>query len=263
MNRAQKLAGAFSKLVETALFFLPVRKRAVVRAHLSAAFSVVWEERLPGGGGAMLFEGASPEALYRGWTAQTKEPDTNRWIDGFEAGSVLWDIGANVGVFSLYAALKGHRVVAFEPVVENYAVLSHNITLNRLDERIVAYCLALGDADDLGTIFVDYNRPGSTSQFGNRLNASQIARGAVCRRLDSLYLEGRLAKPTHIKIDVDGNEESILKGARRVLDDPHLKSVLVEVNGDAAEEARVVETLRLAGFASTRGDRYNMIFSRA
>ena len=51
----------------------------------------------------------------RAATMLTKQPATIEWIDRFQPGSVFWDIGANVGVYTLYAALRGDtRVVAFE-----------------------------------------------------------------------------------------------------------------------------------------------------
>ena len=50
-----------------------------------------------------------------------RQPDTIAWIDAFQPNSVFWDVGANVGIYSLYAALRrGTRIVAFEPAAINY-----------------------------------------------------------------------------------------------------------------------------------------------
>src|SRR5665811_148010 len=82
---------------------------------------------------------------WRAKTLLTKEPDTIRWIDSFQLGTTLWDIGANVGVFSLYAATRSLRVLAFEPAPANYYLLVKNTEINQLSDRISAIPLALSD----------------------------------------------------------------------------------------------------------------------
>lgn len=73
-----------------------------------------------------------------------KEPETIGWIDRFDDGDVLWDIGANIGQFTLYAgANQALTVLAFEPSPASFAVLCENIDLNRM--RVDAYCLAFDD----------------------------------------------------------------------------------------------------------------------
>jgi len=63
----------------------------------------------------------------RAMTVLTKQPATIEWIDSFQPGSVFWDIGASVGVFSVYAALATDTtIVAFEPAAVNYYLLSAN-----------------------------------------------------------------------------------------------------------------------------------------
>ena len=83
------------------------------------------------------------ETWIRAKTMLTKEPETLEWIESFDQDDVLWDIGANVGIFSLYASLIGNRVLAFEPAPGNYYLLSRNIEINDFDEKISAYCICL------------------------------------------------------------------------------------------------------------------------
>jgi hypothetical protein len=68
--------------------------------------------------------------MWRAETIRTKEPETIKWIDGFQPNSVLWDFGANVGTYTIYAAKKGHFVVAIEPSTREYEILKRNIELN-------------------------------------------------------------------------------------------------------------------------------------
>src|SRR6187455_11828 len=68
----------------------------------------------------------------------TKEPDTIEWIGSFQPGEVLVDIGANVGMYSIWAAkTRGVRVYAFEPESQNYALLYKNIVLNNLSQQVI------------------------------------------------------------------------------------------------------------------------------
>src|SRR3954454_23342205 len=79
-------------------------------------------------GGSVKFFCPSPLLTNRAETLLTKEPDTIKWIDSFPAESVFWDIGANVGVYSLYAATRpGLSILSFEPLAANFHVLSRNI----------------------------------------------------------------------------------------------------------------------------------------
>ncbi|MDO8871641.1 MAG: FkbM family methyltransferase [Methanoregula sp.] len=67
------------------------------------------------------------------WLAETmftKEPETIAWIDTLSLPSTFWDFGANVGIYSIYAAKKGHFVVCFEPSSREFKILQRNIELN-------------------------------------------------------------------------------------------------------------------------------------
>ena len=88
-----------------------------------------------------------PNWLCR-WRAKNflvKEPDTVAWIDSFYPGSVFWDVGANVGIFSIYASkFKDCRSYAFEPSVFNLEILARNLFNNYLEANITIIPLAVG-----------------------------------------------------------------------------------------------------------------------
>ena len=178
--------------------------------------------------------------LWRAQTYTTKEPDTLAWIDSFlRKGDVFYDVGANIGQYSLYAAkrLKGDcRVLAFEPEALNYAKLNKNIVLNGLSEAITAYCLAITDRSALDVFYVKAFSPGASLHAlgqpigqGEKPFPPSHMQGMMGVSLDDLVGRFSLPFPNHIKIDVDGIEDLIVQGARRTLADPRLKSVLIEV----------------------------------
>jgi len=83
----------------------------------------------------------------------TKEPVTIEWLNTLSQNSILIDVGANVGMYSIWAAsMRGARVFAFEPEAENYALLNRNIHLNRLEDRVSAYCMGLLDFDGFSVL---------------------------------------------------------------------------------------------------------------
>ncbi|HLH89466.1 MAG TPA: FkbM family methyltransferase [Xanthobacteraceae bacterium] len=189
--------------------------------------------------------GALP--LWRVRTLFTKEPETIEWIDGFDEGEVFWDIGANVGIYSLYAAThRGIRVLAFEPAAGNYYLLNRNIELNGIDDHVQAYCVALSDESgiralnmqmtELGGALSSFGEP--VDNFGKRFTPG-FRQGMIGYTVDAFVGAFRPPFPNHIKIDVDGIEDRIIAGAAKTLADPRMKSLSVEL--DSSREAKTGE----------------------
>ena len=93
--------------------------------------------------------------VWRANSIYYKESETIDWIDNFKQNDLLWDIGANVGVFSLYAASKKNRVISFEPSPGNCHILSKNIEINEFDNLISAYPIAINDISILDNFFME------------------------------------------------------------------------------------------------------------
>ena len=190
------------------------------------------------------------------------EPDTLEWIDGFQAGDVFYDIGANVGAYSVYAAKrKGVRVIAVEPNPFSFHVLTRNLALNQVFGEVTPLCLALGARTEPGILALKGTECGSV---GHSLATEESPTGEgaialhtqVCR-LDTLCAEMGQPPPNHIKIDVDGIEHEILMGAEAALRNPRLKSVAVEFyTHDLPIRNRIDALLDNCGLAATgTGDR--------
>ena len=83
----------------------------------------------------------------------SKEPETIEWIKSFENNSIFWDIGANIGLYSLYAAIiNNSKVFAFEPAASNYFCLCKNIELNNLDNQVFPLSLSFSDKTKLAPL---------------------------------------------------------------------------------------------------------------
>lgn len=191
--------------------------------------------------------------LFRYQTYATKEPETLDWIDHYIGkNDVLYDIGANIGLYSLYAAkARGCSVLAFEPEAQNFSRLSYNIYRNELRGRVIPYCLALSDtsgADILHVTTIDagssqHNLGAPNIEYMGEGFVAPILQGSLGLRVDQLWQEYGLPKPNHIKIDVDGLEERIVRGAMETIRSPNLKSVLVELNTESGKINPIVDLL--------------------
>lgn len=208
--------------------------------------------------GGATFHVPNKITRWRCVTFFTKEPVTLEWIDTFKPGEILIDVGANVGMYSIWAAVRrGVNVFAFEPESQNYALLVRNILLNNLADRIKAYPLAIGDRDGLGTLHLSRFQEGDSCHsldanfdFKGKPFKSVFAQPCVCMALDSFYTEhlkgDSSTNAIHVKVDVDGLEHDVIFGALGLL--CATRSVLVELNPALAEHREVISVLDDLGF---------------
>lgn len=188
-------------------------------------------------------------------TILTKEPATIEWIASFAPNDVLVDVGANVGLYTIWAAgTRQVRTFAFEPESQNYAILNRNIYVNDLAERITAYCMALSDRAGFGCLHLsEFAIGGSNHSFDQAVDfsgkpmAAAFAQGGVTATLDELVAGGIVTPPQYIKIDVDGWEPRVVRGAMTTIRQ-HVRSLLVEVNDAREDHRRMIAALADLGF---------------
>ncbi|HTI41927.1 MAG TPA: FkbM family methyltransferase [Vicinamibacterales bacterium] len=182
--------------------------------------------------------------------ACAKEPFTIEWMQThIKRGDVLFDIGANVGAYSLVAARKpggGARVYAFEASYANVAALCANIALNNAADDVTPVPVALSGETAMGVFNLrDLDAGSARHGLGAQMpeNGQVVLRQPVMTfRLDDLIDRFTLPAPNHIKMDVDGGELDVLAGACRTLSSPSLRSMLVEVAmGSSAAVTQAIE----------------------
>ena len=207
-------------------------------------------------GRALHFVTPNAATQWRVRTLLTKEPCTIEWLDSIGPDDALLDVGANVGMYSIYAGvLRGARVFAFEPESQNFGLLCRNIQINDLQERVVAWPSALSDVNAFDRLHLSQFQPGgSCHSFSEavdfRLQPTQFpfVQGSIAVRIDDIVATGTIPVPTHIKIDVDGFEHKVVEGAIATLADRRVKSLIIETNPELAEHRAMMEKLLILGF---------------
>lgn len=174
--------------------------------------------------------------MYKGIrkdSAEKKEPKTIAWIEKDMApGEVLYDIGANVGAFSLVAAKFGIQVYAFEPSIMTFIALMKNIYKNKCESNIIALNIPLAESTRLDYFYYsDIGIGESGHSFGKADKKAMMKQMMLSTTLDELTSSYSFPVPNHIKLDVDGNEKEVLEGAANTLTNSSLKTILIEAMG--------------------------------
>lgn len=208
--------------------------RALSRPGLAVSAQVLGTE--------IHFRCRTETELWRVKSAATKEAGTVAWIgDEVRSGDVFCDIGANIGLYTLMAATRvgsSGAVYAFEPHAANFQSLLHNIAANRSGSVVRPLSCALHEAEGVFDFnYQSFLAGSSMSQLGatrdgeEREFAPVVREAKLATTLDRLVDGGFLRAPTHVKLDVDGNELPILRGMRGLLGGTQRpRSLQVEVN---------------------------------
>ena len=185
------------------------------------------------------------------WRVDTyfsKEPETLEWIDSFEKKEnlIFWDIGANIGLYSIYNSLKHPKstTIVFEPSSSNLRVLTRNISINNLEKNIKVVSIPLTNKEN---IFQEMNEGqfvegGALNSFGEKFDFEgkefkPTMKYNLLGTTINYFLENSILDiPDYIKIDVDGIEHLILEGGDKFLNDKKVKSLSIEINENFKEQ---------------------------
>ena len=224
-----------------------------------------------------------PNSLTK-WRVDTffsKEPETLVWIDNFENGKkkgggkkiTFWDIGGNIGLYSIYAAVKHQNIdiTTFEPSTSNLQTLSRNISINNLNEKIKICQLPLTDKNNSFLMMKEssLDEGGALNVFGENFdyegkkftekNSYKIYGTSINYLLDNKILE----TPDYIKIDVDGIEHLILLGANKHLQNSKIKSLSIEINDQFIEQRdKILNIMKLNNFITLHKKHNDKLFDK-
>ncbi len=153
-------------------------------------------------------------------------PETTLFlVDLLRQGDVMLDVGANIGVYAISAAVRGATVVAFEPTPRAAEALRQSVRLNRVTSMVWVHEVAVANFD-------------GTANFSTSLDVTahlildpSVGRPIEVKRLDTFLQEHPVRRPiTLLKVDVEGFDAEVLEGARRMLDEDQ-PCIIVEVWG--------------------------------
>jgi len=197
-------------------------------------------------GNKLRYYVVNSHTAWRVTSLHKKEPDTVAWLRAMPAGSVLVDAGANMGIYTIYAAVRGVKVWAFEPEAQNYALLTKNIMVNRVSS--IAYCVALSNEEKAGELYLSGFLPGgSCHTFGENVDHRLVPREtSLVQGCMSYPLDWFKIKADYVKIDVDGFEHKVVSGGANTI--KGAKSVLIEINTSLPEHMSIVEDMLSWGF---------------
>lgn len=160
---------------------------------------------------------------------------------------VFFDIGANVGAYTLLASGVCHaQSISLEPVAATFHILNKNISLNKLQNKVTS--LNCGAAAQQGAITFSVHEDTTNHVIANDESAAQKQTLPVIN-IDSLLTTHQ---PCLIKMDVEGYETEVLKGMQETLELPLLKAIIIELNGSGGrygfDEGVIHDLLLSKGF---------------
>ena len=185
------------------------------------------------------------------WRVDTffsKEPETLEWIDSFQEKEnlIFWDIGANIGLYSIYNSLKHPKstTIAFEPSSSNLRVLTRNISINNLEKNIKVVSIPLTNKENIFQEMKEgqFVEGGALNSFGEKFDFEgkefkPTMKYNLLGTTINYFLENSILDiPDYIKIDVDGIEHLILEGGDKFLNDKKVKSLSIEINENFKEQ---------------------------
>lgn len=178
------------------------------------------------------------EETYR-LHACAKEPWTTDWIERIPQGGILWDIGANVGSYTLLAAHLGLPVIAVEPQPETFGRLAHNLFLNHFADRVVVIHGACGKDHGFEWLHMGDMRPGASKNVIGEVSTHVVHKmRIVSYPLDVLMQMTGFDAPYYLKLDVDGTELDVLAGGAVFLD--HVAGAMVEMAPQTEAECTAI-----------------------
>ena len=159
-----------------------------------------------------------PQEMHQRFAVESKDvftelPSLKKMDELIPENAVILDIGANIGNHTLYwlttSRKRAKYVYAFEVIDETYEILKKNIALNGLQNKTTLFHFGLGANNTTASIsFMNLDNMGATSIQEDRNGKFQI------RKLDDVKLNHKI---DFVKIDVEGLEIDVIKGAKKFL----------------------------------------------
>ncbi len=183
------------------------------------------------------------------------EPETVEWIEKYiKKNETVFDVGANIGAYSLIVAKYNNgsnHIYSFEPNFTSYNKLCKNIILNKCEGCIFPFQIALSDKyciDNLNYSSLEtgsaYHTLGINKFFNDEPKYKQQT---IVYSIDKFTEDFNIPDPQHIKIDVDGIEYEILKGAKKTILKKSFRSLNVEIDENSENCKKIIKYVESLG----------------
>jgi len=169
-----------------------------------------------------------------------------------QRGDIFWDIGANIGAFSVMASVdpRFSEIHAFEPQVRILAQLHRNILLND-NSKTKIYEFALSDHNGECKLFISPATNTGATSLRYQTEVNQRSALVKCFMIDELIAEDIAPNPTIMKIDVEGWELEILRGGQKLLSGSPPRLIVFECGIDV--HTRLPESLEILSLLTNYG----------
>jgi FkbM family methyltransferase len=198
----------FGKIRSSGINFIPVQiKYFIIKNFLTNSIKpYIIKKNIDGVLFDFLIGDATGEEWYNGsWSVLSPQWEFNKNL--IQKGDIIFDVGAHHGFYTILMALwtgSEGKVIAFEPSVHNFKILQKNIEMNNL-KNVILINKAVGSSDEKVSISDDRN-------------ATVIKKRTFLQEVEMTFLDQFLNyTPNFIKIDVEGYETEVLKGAEKIL----------------------------------------------
>ncbi len=176
---------------------------------------------------------------YRFNTLYSKEPETIFWIKQFRNKETLIDIGANIGIYSIFAGKNNIKTYGVEPFKKNFLSFKKNIKLNKLKN---VFALNYAISNFKGKSYFNNGGDARHGSSGGFVSKKRISKNDIIVKvitLDGLIRKLKIKSNFHIKIDIDKNLLELLSGFKKTLRNKNLRSVLIET--ELSERSAVIK----------------------
>lgn len=172
----------------------------------------------------LTFRTGNGRLLWRAKSLLTEEPLMITWIRSMHRDDVVLDVGANVGIYTIPIAKRVQTVYACELDPLNIAILKENMFLNAVTENVVVLPFACGVSAKIVDVKFRDLAYGDALQLieggdpqNTRLGHQNHSAKVVQFSLDDIFVKLDLSRPNKVKIDVDGNEITVLQGMKDLI----------------------------------------------
>ncbi len=181
-------------------------------------------------------------------------------LDRLDKFDVFIDAGACVGDYSILLAQKGKRCFAFEALIDNFEILKKNVELNNLSSQINYFPYGLGEFDGNVKFEMSKINTGSSKKVKDESQSNEnIYREATIKSFDSMMPELGIKKNDRVlfKLDVEGMESEVLRGAVNFLNNTENVTLILE--DKLSGKSQIIETLNNIGkFKIGKVDEHNI-----